>query len=603
MAAVQPIQYTANHLRHAWRAVRLVWNGGPSWFCLNLVVTVLQGLLPLAGLYLMKLIVDAITAGIGPEGEGLGRAILLVAAAGGVALLNVALGAFAQFVGEAQGLAVTDQVYDVLHEKSLAVDLQYYESAQYYDALHIAQQEAPYRPVGIVSGLTRLCRSSVALAGVTILLFSFHPAVAVILFLAVIPSVYVRFWCARRLYDWQCGKAPSERLARYMSWLLTGDEHAKEVRLFGLGPTFCERFRGLRRDLRTERLNLTRRRCTRELVAQTVSTAAIFVCFGIVAWQAVRGTVPIGSLVMYFMAFQRGQGYLRGVMESLASIYENNLFIAHFYAFLDLETKVRERPDPRPVPRPIREGIVFEDVGFRYEPGTHPVLSQVSFSIRPGEHVALVGCNGAGKTTLVKLLCRLYDPTAGRILVDGIDLRDVSIADWRAQIGVILQDYAQYQLTARDNIRFGHVELDPHAARIREAAVEADADPFLRDLPHSYDTILGRWFEGGEELSIGQWQKVALARAFVRDVPIAVLDEPTSALDPRAESEVFERFLRQARDRTILIVSHRMSTVRMVDRIVLLDGGRVTETGSHDELMRLDGAYASLFRAQAEHYR
>ncbi|MGI9077311.1 MAG: ABC transporter ATP-binding protein, partial [Gemmatimonadaceae bacterium] len=322
-----------------------------------------------------------------------------------------------------------------------------------------------------------------------------------------------------------------------------------------------------------------------------------------IAQRALAGAVTIGDVVMYFGAFQRAQDFFRDMLAGFAGLYEDNLFLTDFKKFIELKPTVVNTSRPRLFPRPIRKGIEFDQVTFRY-PGTdNEVLKNVSFAVHPGEHVALVGENGSGKTTLVKLLCRLYDPTEGVIRIDGIDLRDLSLDDLRAELSVVFQDYARYQLTVRDNIWVGNVSLPSDSPRIAEAARRTGADSIIQSLPKGYDTMLGRQFDQGAELSLGQWQKLALARAFLRETQLLVLDEPTAALDPRAEAEVFDQFQELAKGRTAILISHRLSTVRNTDRILVLVNGHIAEVGAHDELVERAGVYADLFETQARPYR
>jgi ATP-binding cassette subfamily B protein len=344
-------------------------------------------------------------------------------------------------------------------------------------------------------------------------------------------------------------------------------------------------------------------RAVAALGTQVLAALALFGSFALIAYRTIQGAITAGGLVMYLQAFQRGQDALREVLRGLADLYADNLYLSNLYEFLDLEPKVTEPSRPASIPRPMKTGIVFDHVTFQYPTGSRPVLQDINLTIRPGEHIALVGENGSGKTTLIKLLCRLYDPTEGRITLDGSDLREFATAALRREIGVIFQDYAQYHLTARENIWFGNVDLAPDDPGVADAARYAGADEVIHRLPAGYETILGKWFADGEELSIGEWQKIALARAFFCDAPVLVLDEPTSAMDAKAEYEVFQRFRRLAHGRTAVLISHRFSTVRMADRIYVLNGGEIVEGGTHEELVQLGGTYAHLFEMQAQYYR
>jgi ATP-binding cassette subfamily B protein len=509
----------------------------------------------------------------------------------------------AGLVKEAQALEVTDYIYNILHAKSVEVDLEYYENPQYYDTFHRAQQEGPYRPTSIVNNLVQLGQSGISLVAMAGLLFSFHWGVAVVLFAAAVPGIIVRVKYSGKMFYWQRERTQTERSAGYFNWILTGNTHAKEIRLFDLGDLFIRRSSDLRTKLRQEKLEISRKRSVADLGAQAGATLAVFGCFGFIAYRTVQGSITLGDMVMYFGAFQRGLGYLRQLLGNLAGLYEDNLFISNFYEFLDLEPKVKEPLHPSPVPRPMKRGIVLEHVSFQYPGGIREVLKDISLSVAPDEVVALVGENGSGKTTLIKLLCRLYDPLSGTITLDGIDLRQFETKALRREISVIFQDYAQYYLTARENIWFGNIELSPDSQKIKTAAKHAGADNLISHLPREYETILGKWFEDGEELSIGQWQKVALARAFLRESQIIVLDEPTSSLDVKTEHEVFTRFRKLREGRAGVLISHRFSTVRMADRIFVFEEGRIIERGSHEELVRYGGKYAGLFEKQARFYK
>lgn len=603
----QPATITAKIRQslHLDRALRLIWQSSPGWTAVNFALVLLQGVLPLVTLYLLKLIVDGVTAGLAApdKAAAFAQVSLWVGLAGLAALGGALCRSLAAMVQETQGEVVTDHVSDVIHAKSVEMDLQYYEDPKYYDTMHRAQQEASYRPLKIITGLLGVGQNLVTLAALAGLLFAFHWGVAVILFVATLPGVVMRLKYSDQLYQWRRQRTQTERQAHYLHFILTDGNHAKEVRLLGLGSMFRRWFRDLRQKLREERLRITTRRSLADLIAQGSGIAAIFGTLAFISQQTLQGRITLGDLVMYFGAFQRAQGALQELLNSLAGLYEDNLFLSNFYEFLQLSPKVAEPAKPRPFPPRINQGLQFHQVSFHYPTGTDLVLEEVDLTLPKGAVVALVGENGSGKTTLIKLLCRLYDPTAGRITLDGIDLREFALADLRRNQSVIFQDYLHYNLTARQNIWLGDITLPPEDDRIVAAARQTGAHPFITRLPRGYDTILGHWFEEKGELSTGQWQKVALARALLKEAPLIILDEPTSWLDAQSEYEVFSHLQQLVGGRMALLISHRFSTVRLADYIYVLSGGRIIEGGTHQELLRQEGTYAHLFELQSRSYR
>lgn len=581
----------------------LVWESGRGWTVLQGAVLMLQGALPLVALYLMKKVVDAVVAAISGGTRDVRAFTMLMVLTGAVALLAAAFRTISTLVSEVQTARLVDRVQELLHAKSAEVDLQFYESAAYHDTLHRAQNEASYRPPRIVAELAQVGQGVLTLVGLLALLVSFHWMLVAALLLAALPGLAIKARFSSTLYQWTLRETANQRLARYLNTVLTTIEFAKEIRLFDLGGVFRDRHTVLRTALRQDRLRMVTRRSVSDLMANVVAVLAVFASMYVIARQALDGSVTIGDMVMYFGAFQRAQDTFRDVLAGLAGLYEDNLFLADFKTFMTLQPMVTESKAPRPFPRPLRRGLEFDHVTFRY-PGTDvDVLRDVSFHVRPGEHLALVGENGSGKTTLVKLLCRLYDPTEGAVRIDGVDIRELGLRDLRSEFGVVFQDYAKYQLSARDNIWTGNITLPHDTPRVVEAAQQTGADAVIRALPRGYETMLGRQFADGVDLSIGQWQKLAIARAFMRDTQLIVLDEPTAALDPLAEAEVFEHFQTLARDRTTLLISHRLSTVRHADRILVLVDGQIAEMGAHDELLKQAGVYANLFETQARPYR
>ena len=584
------------------RALRLVWEGSRVLTVVSFLLVLLQALLPLAVLYLTKLVIDALYAVAQGGDIAFSHILMLLGLAAGAGLLGSLLGVISGLVAEDHSNRVTDRVLGTLNRKSVEMDLRYYEDATFHDSLHRAQRDAPYRPTAVLNNMLRLTQAGLLIVGIVGLLVTIHWLLAVFLFLAVLPSVLVRVRHADRYYKWQKRTSQLDRQVGYLSYLLLQPPTAKEVRLFGLGEVLANRYQELLRRLRRESFDLSKTRGGGDAIAQTVAAVVVFGAFVYIAWRTYQGDLSIGDLVMYFGAVQRGQTAAQGLFSALAGLYEDNLFLTTLEEFMAVEPEITAPPDPEPVPDPIRQGIVFEDVSFHYPGSSRPLLAGIDLEIRPGEVIALVGANGAGKTTIVKLLCRLYDPDAGRITMDGIDLRRFDPVELRREISVVFQDFVHFFLPARDNIWFGDVRLPREGDGVVDAAGTSGADPFLRELRYGYDTVLGPLFSEGEELSIGQWQKVATARAFFRDAQLLVVDEPTSALDALAEAELFEKLRDLVQGRSTVLISHRFSTVRMADRIYVIDEGKILESGSHEELMLQAGKYASLFRLQAAPY-
>jgi ATP-binding cassette, subfamily B, bacterial len=589
---------------HLLPALKLVWQSSPKWTTVRVITLVFQGVLPLISLFLLKLIIDqiALSIAVSNRAAAFENALFLLIMLGGVMLLMSVFTTLSEVVSAAQTQRVTDHMQELLQIKSVEADLEYYENAQYYDTLQRAQQEAPFRPNQILNRIAQILQNGISLIGILGLLLFLHWGVVGVLFVAAMPALWVRLRFSKVLYEWQRKRTALNRQASYLGVMLSHDQYAKEVRLFNLGALFRERFRKIRAQVYRETLDITVKKAIASLCAESIAELLTIGIFIFIAYQTIQGNLKIGDLVLYQQALQRGETALQGVLNGLSGLYEDNLFLNNLYEFLDLKPKIIDSAHPKAFPIPIQTGIELSQVSFSYANTLRQALDNVSLKIRPGETIALVGENGSGKTTLVKLLCRLYEPTSGQITIDAVDIRDVAITELRQQISVIFQDYAKYHFSVRENIWLGNIQSSAYGA-IEQAARRSGAHDVIERLPKGYDTILGKLFEQGEELSIGQWQKVALARAFLRKSQLIILDEPTSAMDPKAEYEVFQRFRELTRDQMAVLISHRLSTVRMADRIYLMDNGHIAEAGTHEELVRLNGRYARLFESQAENYR
>lgn len=583
-------------------AVSLIWSSGPGLALVSLFLVALQGAIPLVLLYLTKQIVDTVSGSI-PYQQKLHQSLILIVATVLFALFNALCRSLSSIVGVALSQAVADKAHDQIHRKAISVDLECYEDAKYYDILHRAKEETAIRSSRALQGITQVAQSTISLLAIGGLLVSYNWGIGAVLIIAAIPGLVVRVRYAKQVYEWDRAVTNSRRRAWYFSSVLMGQENAKEVRVYGLGDLFIGLYQDICGKLRHARMQLAIRHLSSELAAEISSIMALFGSYALVINDTVLGKITVGSMVMFFQAFQQGLYSLQRLLISLSDLYEDNLFLESMHEFLSLETKLPQPEDPKPIANPITKGFALHEVSFIYPDSDQLAIDKISLTINPGEVVALVGHNGSGKSTLIKLLCRLYDPNSGSVTIDGTDLREVSVNELHRRISVIFQDYARYQMTALENIWLGDVEAQRDRESIMNAAERSGADEAIVRLKHGYDTLLGRSNVGGEELSIGEWQKVALARAFLRDADLVILDEPTSAVDPDAEYEFFKNFKALIAGKSAILISHRFSTVRMADRIYVMQKGKIAEQGSHDELVSMKGVYADMFAKQAECYR
>jgi ATP-binding cassette subfamily B protein len=577
----------------------LVWDASGSRTALWVGLLVAQGLVPLASVYLTRALVDRLVVAIGTRGDWQAlRATLTVGIAYvAVALLWELLAAAARWIRTAQSEQVKDHISELIHERSIAVDLAFYESPEFYDRLHRARDESGGRSVALLESLGGLLQNGITLLAMIGVLLRPGPWVAFALVLSTLPAVQVVVRHTLREHRWWFQHTAENRRAWHLDWLLTGAENAAELRLFGLGDYLRSSYRDVRAHLREGQLALVRERGFAETRAAAI---ALLVGGGAGFWmlrQAARDLLTLGDLALTYQAFQLGQGLMRTLLGNVSQIYANVLFLGSLFEFLSLRPQVVDPPSPIAVPASPAKGIRFEAVTFAYPGSGRRALHDFDLELPAGRITAVVGANGAGKSTLVKLACRFYDPSEGRLTLDGADLRSFAVEELRRRITVVFQQPMHYNATAAENIARGDLAVAERAS-IEAAAHAAGAADLIQRLPQGYDTLLGNWFAGGTELSVGEWQRIALSRALFRAAPIMLLDEPTSAMDSWAEAEWLGRFRSVIAGRTVLIITHRFTTAMRADVVHVMDGGTIIESGSHDELVRNGGRYAESWAKQ-----
>jgi ATP-binding cassette subfamily B protein len=582
-----------------------VWEADPSGAVAIGALTIVAAVLPAAIAYLGKLIIDAVVlASRSGAAQDRSRAFTLVG-------LEFLLMVSSTLVGRGLGLmrellrAKLGNVVNIkILEKAVSLELQHFEDAAVYDKMQNARREASSRPLSLVLQAFSIAQNGITLAAYAALLIRLSPWSVPVLLIASVPAFVAEARLSAQAFRISSWRAPESRKLNYLEWILTRDSHVKEVKLFGLAPLILGRYRLLFEKFFSEDRQLAVRRMGWGFLLGLISLAAFYGCYFLVAGRAASGAITLGDMALYLAVFRQGQSSFQGILSSVGSMYEDALFMSNLFTYFDIPT-ASPHPPRVPAPSPKRgepSAIELRNVSFRYPGGNAWALRNVTLTLAPGEKLGLVGENGAGKTTLVKLLLRLYEPTEGQILYGGVDLREMDVSDLRGRIGAVYQDFVRYQFSAGENIGLGDIEHLSDQPRVEQAAQRGGADSVIATLPKRYETMLGGWFESGQELSAGQWQKIAVSRAFMRDAEVLILDEPTASIDAQAEHELFERFKALAADRTAIIISHRFSTVRLADRIAVLHNGRIEELGTHRQLLEQDGRYAHLFRLQARGY-
>ena len=589
--------------RYSREALGLVWTTDKRLTFILAALTIIAGVVPGAIAYIGKLIVDAVVLAVDTKLPA--DRWMVLKWIGLEAILIVFMAAIQRGLAVAQSLLralLGQRVNVMILEKAQTLELSHFEDSEFYDKMTRARREASSRPLSLVNRTFGLVQNGITLLTYGWLLIQFSWLAVVGLLIAALPSFFIETYfsgAAFRLFRWQ---VPETRKRNYLEWLLAREDYVKEVKLYGTGDLFLDRYREIFEKLFAEDKALTLKRGLWGFLLGMLSSIAFYGAYAWIGWSAAIGSITLGGMTMYLLIFKQGQASIGSSLTAIGKMYEDNLYLSNLYEFL--EEKIDSQDGAALSGTNPGDGVRFEGVSFTYPGQTTKAIDQIDLHLRPGEKLALVGENGSGKTTLIKLLTRLYVPTEGRVLLDGLDLNEWQLDSLRQRIGVIFQDFVRYQLKVGENIGVGDVAHFGAQDQQQTAAEKGMAHPFIDEMELGYDTQLGRWFKDGRELSGGQWQKIALSRAFMRkQADILVLDEPTSAMDAEAEAKIFDHFREVTEKQMAILISHRFSTVRMADQIVVLDRGKIIERGSHEELMASNGKYAHLFAIQAKGYQ
>jgi len=589
-------------LKNVPPVLRIVWESGPSIVTLGIVFRAAVSLIPVSTAWVTKLIIDMINRIVHHQATLTQQLWWLAALEFSLAILGGVLGRVVDYYDSVLADRYTRHVSIEVMQHASKLDLQAYENPVFYDRLERARVQATDR-LGMIQSIGRLFQQAVTTVSLSVAILWYSPWLLLILVACLLPAFLGESHFAFLSYAKNFRQTPARRELDYLRQLGGSKEAAKELKLFHLSEFFTERFVTIWNKILDENLALSRKRLIAVSLLAVLSTGGYYGTYLWVIFKTVTGVFSIGTLTFLTQAIMSASSNISQIFSTLSSIADQALFLTDLIEFFAMKPTVASKANALPAPRPIKQGFEFQNVSFQY-PGTErQILKALNLRVEPGERIALIGQNGQGKTTIVKLITRLYDPTGGRILLDGVDLREYQIEDLCSQTGVIFQDFMRYEMTARENIAVGRIDYLADDQRIHAAAEKSLADGVIEHLAGGYEQMLGRRFEGGVDLSGGEWQKLALARAYLRDAQVLILDEPTAALDARAEFEVFQRFNELTTGKLALFISHRFSTVRMAERIIVLENGSISEEGSHDQLMARGGTYAGMFELQAASYR
>lgn len=575
------------------RTIDLIWSITQGNVIYTLGIIILESLFFMGSLYFFKQLVDIVAVPNQADQQGLVVLYLISAALTTVAFLS--LRAWASYLTLKQTALINEYVDDKIHSIAVALDLSFYESPAYFNTLNRAKNAGPERPAAILSDIINLVKNAITMVVLTAALISISWKLMPLLALFILPTLLVRLQFADILYNWQLSITPIERKTTYLSSLITGDVAAKEIKAFSLGNHFRSLYLDIRLNLMEQKLGINKKAIQNETITNLMAAVGVLSCIAFISLNAINGKSTIGDIALFLVVFPQLFGVMQGLSGSISSLYQNNIFLSYLFDLFDLENTMKDSKANLPIPQ-NNPDLILENVSFKYPHAEKITLSNINLKIPAGKVVALVGLNGSGKTTLIKLLCRLYDPSSGSIRLGGEDIKNYKIDDYRKQISVVFQDFVKYNMTVSENIHFGNIDSDMDLDFIMDSAIKSGAHDYIKEFPDGYDTIMGRIFEDGREVSIGQWQKLAIARAFYSKSQFLIFDEATSALDAKSEHELFDNLRKHIGNRGILVISHRVSAIKHADYIYVMSNGKIAQEGVHEDLVSEPGDYAKLFK-------
>lgn len=578
------------------KTLALVWHAARSWMIVSILMIVVETLLFLGSIYALKVLIDKISY-VGLANKPTEETIIMHVIFAALLAIGYAIAkAFSAYVTEVQATKVANYMDERIHHKAIEMDLSCYESPEYYDILKRAKDAGADRPNTVITTMMEIAKNLLNLCAVGSLIITINWFLLPLLVIFVLPTLFVRIYFSNKQNIWRIAHTPLERKSSYLSNLLTSDISAKEIRSFNLGNYFKNLYQVIRIEVLQQKLNLSYKRTLNEVLTSSIAALGFFACIGYIAIGTVKGTTSVGDIALFLIIFPQSFTLIQNISSGISILYHNNIFINSIFELFDLQPRFVNTQSPVPVPGGENLDLELAHVNFTYPHASKPTLSNINLKIPSGKIIAVVGLNGAGKSTLIKLLCRLYDPSSGKLSLGKVDIRQFDMSAYRKQVSVVFQDFSKYNVSVSENIKFGDIEKDYSKEDIINAAKKSGAHTFIEQFPDGYNTMMGRLFEDGHEVSIGQWQKLAIARALYSDARFIILDEATSALDALAEKELFDSFRSRIGNRAAILISHRHSAIQHADYIYVLSAGQITQEGTDQDLLNMEGDYARLFK-------